>query len=49
MLLDAEKFAEWVLAHERKLESARAGDRVLDPVCLFLNSLIRRTSVPSNI
>jgi hypothetical protein len=38
--LDAERFAEWVLAHERELESARAGDRVLDPVCLFLNSLI---------
>jgi hypothetical protein len=37
--LDAEKFAEWLVAHEREVRaSARAGDRFLDPICLFLNS-----------
>ncbi len=37
--IDAEKFAEWVVAHEREIETvARAGDRTLDPICLFLNS-----------
>jgi len=36
---DFERFAEWVVAHEREVAaSARAGDRFLDPICLFLNS-----------
>jgi hypothetical protein len=47
LMLDAEKFAEWVLAHERELEAARAGDRVLDPICLFLNSQIPSSERPA--
>jgi hypothetical protein len=36
---DAEKFAEWLVRNEREVRSsARAGDRFLDPICLFLNS-----------
>ena len=44
---DFERFAEWVVAHEREVAaSARAGDRFLDPICLFLNSQIPPSERP---
>jgi hypothetical protein len=45
--INAQKFAEWVLAHEREIETAaRAGDRWLDPICLFVNSQIQSHERP---
>jgi len=45
--LDAEKFAEWVVAHEQEVvRVARAGDRFLDPICLFLNSQLLPSERP---
>jgi len=44
---DAERFAEWVVSHEQEIvRVARAGDRFLDPICLFLNSQILPSERP---
>jgi hypothetical protein len=48
IMVDAEKFAEWVLAHEREIETiARAGDKWLDPICLFVSSQIHSYERPA--
>jgi hypothetical protein len=44
--IDAEKFAEWIVANERDMERhARSGHYTLSPVALFVTSQLKRRAI----